>query len=285
MKVLSLHRSFRSYGESFNCALGLRAPVVRSPARTADNAVYSVGMDLHKVTFPTFVLEPRSMLERITDFMSHPDLLFGRVPSLISARSLAHVLPSLWDTASASTPTHSRSHSDSAENCDDPEERFIRVLQYYLAGWHIKPKGVKKPYVRPFGTCRCPASPPARARPCVRSYNPVLGEFFRCRYDYPDGSRGYYIAEQGTSITVITTRNPPCRRDWTLWVQVIFDVLRIHIRGHSFSRYRKYRRRLLRHTSATLCNALHHRAEVANEPWLEPQSIRQHVSEKSRCLC
>ncbi|KAI0820636.1 Oxysterol-binding protein [Trametes gibbosa] len=95
-----------------------------------------VGMDLHKVTFPTFVLEPRSMLERITDFMSHPDLLFG------------------------------------AENCDDPEQRFIRVLQYYLAGWHIKPKGVKKPY------------------------NPVLGEFFRCRYDYPDGSRGFYIAEQ-----------------------------------------------------------------------------------------
>ena len=87
------------------------------------------------------------MLERITDFMSHPDLLFGRVPSLISARSLAHVLPSLWDTASASTPTRSRSHSDSAENCDDPEERFIRVLQYYLAGWHIKPKGVKKPCV------------------------------------------------------------------------------------------------------------------------------------------
>ncbi|EKM60391.1 uncharacterized protein PHACADRAFT_246278 [Phanerochaete carnosa HHB-10118-sp] len=95
-----------------------------------------VGMDLHKVTFPTFVLEPRSMLERITDFMSHPDLIFG------------------------------------AENCEEPEERFIRVLQYYLAGWHIKPKGVKKPY------------------------NPVLGEFFRCRYDYPDGSRGFYIAEQ-----------------------------------------------------------------------------------------
>ncbi|KAG6831623.1 hypothetical protein H0H92_008700 [Tricholoma furcatifolium] len=98
-----------------------------------------VGMDLSRVTFPTFVLEPRSMLERITDFMSHPDLIFG------------------------------------AENCNDPEERFIRVLQYYLAGWHIKPKGVKKPY------------------------NPVLGEFFRCRYDYSDGSQGFYIAEQGTS--------------------------------------------------------------------------------------
>ena len=41
-------------------------------------------MDLQKVTFPTFVLEPRSMLERITDFMSHPDLIFGYVtdPSL-----------------------------------------------------------------------------------------------------------------------------------------------------------------------------------------------------------
>ncbi|CEJ03640.1 Putative Oxysterol-binding protein [Rhizopus microsporus] len=32
-------------------------------------------MDLHRVTLPTFVLEPRSMLERVTDFMSHPDLL------------------------------------------------------------------------------------------------------------------------------------------------------------------------------------------------------------------
>ncbi|KAJ6577117.1 Oxysterol-binding protein [Mycena sp. CBHHK59/15] len=95
-----------------------------------------VGMDLSRVTFPTFVLEPRSMLERITDFMSHPDLIFG------------------------------------AETCADPEERFMRVLQYYLAGWHIKPKGVKKPY------------------------NPILGEFFRCRYDYLDGTHGYYVAEQ-----------------------------------------------------------------------------------------
>lgn len=95
-----------------------------------------VGMDLSRVTFPTFVLEPRSMLERITDFMAHPDLIFG------------------------------------AEQVDDPEERFIRVLQYYLAGWHIKPKGVKKPY------------------------NPVLGEFFRCKYQYPDGTKGFYIAEQ-----------------------------------------------------------------------------------------
>ena len=33
------------------------------------------GMDLHRVTLPTFVLEPRSMLERMTDFMAHPEIL------------------------------------------------------------------------------------------------------------------------------------------------------------------------------------------------------------------
>ena len=68
------------------------------------------------------------MLERITDFMSHPDLVFGYVPS-----------PRTY------LPTQTPSSAD-AET--DPEERFIRVLMYYLSGWHIKPKGVKKPYVR-----------------------------------------------------------------------------------------------------------------------------------------
>lgn len=48
--------------------------------------IFRVGMDLSRVTFPTFVLEPRSMLERITDFMSHPELIFGHVncPSVAS---------------------------------------------------------------------------------------------------------------------------------------------------------------------------------------------------------
>lgn len=95
-----------------------------------------IGMDLHKVTLPTFVLEPRSMLERITDFLSHPEMIFG-----------ADQLPS-------------------------EQERFLAVLGYYMSGWHIKPKGVKKPY------------------------NPVLGEFFRCQYTYPNGTTGWYIAEQ-----------------------------------------------------------------------------------------
>ncbi|GAA5812588.1 hypothetical protein MFLAVUS_006045 [Mucor flavus] len=94
------------------------------------------GTDLHKVALPTFVLEPRSMLERITDFMAHPEL----------------ILP--------------------VSDIEDDTERFIAVVKWFLSGWHIKPKGVKKPY------------------------NPVLGEFFRCKYRYDDGSEGYYIAEQ-----------------------------------------------------------------------------------------
>ncbi|KAG1141860.1 hypothetical protein G6F37_008037 [Rhizopus arrhizus] len=93
-------------------------------------------MDLHRVTLPTFVLEPRSMLERVTDFMSHPDLLLE------------------------------------ASKKTDPTVRFLDVVRYFLSGWHIKPKGVKKPY------------------------NPVLGEFFRCKYQYSNGTEAIYIAEQ-----------------------------------------------------------------------------------------
>lgn len=33
------------------------------------------GSDLSKITLPTFVLEPRSMCERMTDFMAHSELL------------------------------------------------------------------------------------------------------------------------------------------------------------------------------------------------------------------
>lgn len=95
-----------------------------------------IGMDLSKITFPAFVLEPRSMLERITDFMAHPELMFN------------------------------------AGQIQDPKQRFLQVTALILAGWHCKPKGVKKPY------------------------NPVLGEFFRCTYEYEDGSEGYFISEQ-----------------------------------------------------------------------------------------
>lgn len=70
---------------------------------------------------------------------------------------------------------------------------------YYLSGWHVKPPGVKKPYVShlPF-----PAGGWELKRAYVR-YNPVLGEFFRCRYDYSNGTSGYYIAEQGLSTFMV----------------------------------------------------------------------------------
>lgn len=94
-----------------------------------------IGMDLHRITFPTFVLEPRSMLERITDFLAHQDLV-------------------------TSLPYE-----------QDPVARFVTVVKYFMSGWHIKPRGVKKPY------------------------NPVLGEYFRCKWNV-DGSTAFYLAEQ-----------------------------------------------------------------------------------------
>ncbi|KAL4912774.1 hypothetical protein BDW62DRAFT_216041 [Aspergillus aurantiobrunneus] len=100
------------------------------------------GADLSRVVLPTFILEPRSMLERITNFMAHPETL----------------LP---------MPTN-----------DDPVERFVSVVKFYLSGWHIKPPGVKKPL------------------------NPVLGETYSCSWKYPDRTHGYYISEQ-------TSHHPP----------------------------------------------------------------------------
>ncbi|CAA9961152.1 Oxysterol binding protein [Pyrenophora teres f. maculata] len=100
------------------------------------------GADLSRVTLPTFILEPRSMLERITNFMAHPETL----------------LP--------------------ITEVQDPVQRFVAVTKFYLSGWHIKPPGVKKPL------------------------NPILGEIFTGYWDYPDGTKGYYIAEQ-------TSHHPP----------------------------------------------------------------------------
>jgi hypothetical protein len=100
------------------------------------------GADLSRVVLPTFILEPRSMLERITNFMCHPEMLLP-IPKI-----------------------------------DDPTERFVSVVKFYLSGWHIRPPGVKKPL------------------------NPILGEVFTCYWDFADNTRAYYIAEQ-------TSHHPP----------------------------------------------------------------------------
>ncbi|KAI4169558.1 MAG: hypothetical protein LQ348_007252 [Seirophora lacunosa] len=60
----------------------------------------------------------------------------------------------------------------------DPVERFLAVVKFYLSGWHIRPPGVKKPL------------------------NPILGETFTCYWEFPDNTRAYYISEQ-------TSHHPP----------------------------------------------------------------------------
>jgi len=93
------------------------------------------GMDLSRVVLPTFILEPKSMLEKVSDFLTHAELLV------------------------ATTKT------------TDPLERMLGVLKWYISGFYLKPKGVKKPY------------------------NPVLGEIFRCSWEHPD-SKSFFIGEQ-----------------------------------------------------------------------------------------
>ncbi|KAH7170607.1 hypothetical protein EDB81DRAFT_837365 [Dactylonectria macrodidyma] len=100
------------------------------------------GADLSRVVLPTFILEPRSMLERITNFMCHPEMLL-HIPEI-----------------------------------DDPVERFVSVVKFYLSGWHIRPPGVKKPL------------------------NPILGEIFTCYWEFDENKRAYYISEQ-------TSHHPP----------------------------------------------------------------------------
>ncbi|QLG72669.1 hypothetical protein HG535_0D03770 [Zygotorulaspora mrakii] len=100
------------------------------------------GCDLSRITLPTFILEKKSMLERITNQLQFPDIVMD-----------AH-----------------REHDDL--------QRFVKVVKWYLAGWHIAPKAVKKPL------------------------NPVLGEHFTCYWDLPNKQQAFYIAEQ-------TSHHPP----------------------------------------------------------------------------
>ncbi|KAF4971086.1 hypothetical protein FZEAL_9926 [Fusarium zealandicum] len=123
------------------------ALALRLPARCVQVLSHIIsqlrpGADLSRVVLPTFILEPRSMLERITNFMCHPEMLL-HIPTI-----------------------------------DDPVERFVSVVKFYLSGWHIRPPGVKKPL------------------------NPILGEIFSCYWDFDDNKRAYYISEQ-------TSHHPP----------------------------------------------------------------------------
>ncbi|XP_077518041.1 oxysterol-binding protein-related protein 8 isoform X3 [Amblyomma americanum] len=68
------------------------------------------GMDLSKVVLPTFILEPRSFLDKLSDYYYHADILSKAVQE------------------------------------DDPLTRMKLVVQWYLSGFYKKPRGLKKPY-------------------------------------------------------------------------------------------------------------------------------------------
>lgn len=66
-----------------------------------------------------------------------------------------------------------------ANASDDMISRFVGIVKWYLSGWHIAPKAVKKPL------------------------NPILGEVFTCSWDnLPDKNAAFYVSEQ-------TSHHPP----------------------------------------------------------------------------
>ncbi|KAJ8402393.1 hypothetical protein AAFF_G00368820 [Aldrovandia affinis] len=78
------------------------------------------GMDLSKVVLPTFILEPRSFLDKLSDYYYHADFL---------------------------------SEAAIEENAYN---RMKKVVKWYLSGFYKKPKGLKKPYNPIIGeTFRC----------------------------------------------------------------------------------------------------------------------------------
>jgi len=68
------------------------------------------GMDLSKVVLPTFILEPRSFLDKLSDYYYHCNILAETVKE------------------------------------EDPYSRLKGVVRWYLSGFYKKPKGLKKPY-------------------------------------------------------------------------------------------------------------------------------------------
>lgn len=71
-----------------------------------------VGMDLSRVTLPTFILEKRSLLEMYADFLAHPDLFIN------------------------------------ITDYETPKERMVATVRYILSSFHAARKGTvaKKPY-------------------------------------------------------------------------------------------------------------------------------------------
>jgi len=94
-----------------------------------------IGESVKHLQLPTFVLQPRSLLEKLTDSLVHPEII------------------------------------QDISRMDNPQQRFMAVLQFYVGGWHYRQPGVRNPL------------------------NPVIGEIFRCKWSHGD-SESVYFAEQ-----------------------------------------------------------------------------------------
>eukprot|EP00760_Papus_ankaliazontas_P025521 PhM_4_TR2761/c0_g1_i1/m.12919 len=104
-----------------------------------------VGLDLTKVVLPTFILEPRSLLEKLSDFWMHPGLF----------TDIANPAP--------------------IDGYGPEVSRMIRVVRWYMSGFHVRPRGVKKPY------------------------NPIIGEQFECTITDPTQAPSGAGSSEGSS--------------------------------------------------------------------------------------
>ncbi|CAH2987768.1 unnamed protein product [Chilo suppressalis] len=111
-----LARIDSSYIEDTNRETGAAGELVEEVAEENKSLLWFLlkqarpGMDLSKVVLPTFILEPRSFLDKLSDNYYHADIL------------------------------------GQAKYIEDPYLRFKCVLRWYLSGLYRKPKGLKKPY-------------------------------------------------------------------------------------------------------------------------------------------
>ncbi|KAK5575108.1 hypothetical protein RB653_010364 [Dictyostelium firmibasis] len=69
-----------------------------------------IGVDLSRVPLPTFILEPRSLLEKFTDNMIHGDILCN------------------------------------ISKLESPMDRIQLITKWYLSAFHYRKKGLQKPY-------------------------------------------------------------------------------------------------------------------------------------------
>ncbi|XP_077284172.1 oxysterol-binding protein-related protein 8 [Arctopsyche grandis] len=114
------------YNNELNDDVGQSGEVVEELAEENKSLLWYLvkqvrpGMDLSKVVLPTFILEPRSFLDKLSDSFYHSDIL------------------------------------SSACQYTDPYDRIKTVVRWYLSGLYRKPRGLKKPYNPVLGeTFRC----------------------------------------------------------------------------------------------------------------------------------